>query len=146
MIIRNDASSHIFLALLAGRPMTDDRSSLIAKVYQILCHFAFLLVEKRIYRKEFKGRTSRSPANYKIKSPSDILFYNFLFNNEACGTSYFLALCAVAPSRETLYESFPQILRSIIPFFLHHIFRCAFERQVPPFISSFRSQIDHPIG
>ncbi|MDR7130447.1 hypothetical protein J2X69_002797 [Algoriphagus sp. 4150] len=28
MIIRNDASSHIFLALLAGRPMTDDRSSL----------------------------------------------------------------------------------------------------------------------
>ena len=39
MTIRNDASSHIFLALLAGRPMKSDLSGLIAKVYQILCRF-----------------------------------------------------------------------------------------------------------
>ena len=49
MIIRNDAGSHIFLALLAGSPMTSDRSGLIAKVYQILRRLASLLVEKRMY-------------------------------------------------------------------------------------------------
>ncbi|MDR7130745.1 hypothetical protein J2X69_003102 [Algoriphagus sp. 4150] len=53
MIIRNDASSHIFLALLAGRPMADDRSSLnvpmaigISKSY---IAFVSLLAEKGIY-------------------------------------------------------------------------------------------------
>ncbi len=36
MIIRNDASSLIFFGVTAGRPMTKDRSSLGASVFQIL--------------------------------------------------------------------------------------------------------------
>ncbi|MDR7128657.1 hypothetical protein J2X69_000989 [Algoriphagus sp. 4150] len=57
MIIRNDTSSHIFLALLAGRPMTDDRSSLLVpmaiEITKSYIAFASLPVEKRIYSKNF---------------------------------------------------------------------------------------------
>ena len=51
MIIRNDTSSHIFLALLAGRPMTEVASSL--KFTKSYIAFASLQVEKRIYSKNF---------------------------------------------------------------------------------------------
>ncbi len=39
MIIRNYASSLIFFADLAGRPMTGDRSSVNLSVYDILSQF-----------------------------------------------------------------------------------------------------------
>ncbi|MDR7129934.1 hypothetical protein J2X69_002280 [Algoriphagus sp. 4150] len=48
MIIGNDAGSYIFLALLAGRPMTDDLSSSMLAFSESYIAFVSLLAEKQI--------------------------------------------------------------------------------------------------